>query len=311
MKLLLSLLFFIFSFSTSGAEIALTFDDAPRPGTAHFTGKERGEKLLENLKKAQVDQVAFFANTKELNAEGKSRLIQYGNAGHFIGSHSHSHLDINTTNSPDYLADLIKADQILVDIPGFIRWFRFPFLREGSTLEKRDFIRNNLKVRGYFNAYVTVNTYDWYMDELYQNALETKINVNEPALRETYVSVLTDAVLFYDSLAKSALGRSPKHTLLLHENDLAALYIGDFVQALRKKGWKIISPKEVYRDEISIFVSSHLFLNNPGRIGEVAQNKGWKEDRNSLWHQACAKKYLDMKFSSNQVFFDKNVGSRK
>lgn len=49
------------------------------------------------------------------------------------------------------------------------------------------------------------------------------------------IEVLWDAVKFYDKLAKEVLGRSSKHVLLLHENDLAALFVGDLAKFLQKK----------------------------------------------------------------------------
>jgi hypothetical protein len=223
-------------------------------------------------------------------------------AGHVIGSHTHSHVDLNTTTTDEYITDISIADRELSALPGFTQWFRFPFLREGNSLQKRDFVRSKLLHMGYQNAYVTVNTYDWYMDAKFQEALEQHLTVNETALRDTYVSVLMDAIVFYDQMARAVLGRSPKHVILLHENDLAALYIGDLVSSLRSNGWKIISPDDAYTDPISHFVTSHLFPNNPGRIGEIAQSHGWKDDRQTLWHRACDKKFLDQKFIANRVF---------
>ncbi len=75
-------------------------------------------------------------------------------------------------------------------------------------------------------------------------------------------------------MARQVIGRSPKHVLLLHENDLAALYVDDLAQLLREKGWKIISPVEAYGDPIAANVPDVL-LNNQGRIAAIAKAGGY------------------------------------
>ena len=71
-------------------------------------------------------------------------------------------------------------------------------------------------------------------------------------------------------MAKEVLGRSPKHVLLLHENDLAALFIKDLIKHIRESGGKIISPAEAYKDPIADFIPNVL-MNNQGRIAAIAK----------------------------------------
>lgn len=99
-------------------------------------------------------------------------------------------------------------------------------------------------------------------------------------------------------MAIKYLGRSPKHVLLLHETDMNALFIGDFVEALRLNDWKIISPKEAFEDEISKFTLSETMKFNPGRIGEIAFSKGQKK---GLWHESCDEVFLDKEFDAKVI----------
>jgi peptidoglycan/xylan/chitin deacetylase (PgdA/CDA1 family) len=231
-------------------------------------------------------------------------LEQYIAAGFIIGNHTHSHPDIDLTSPEDYISNIFEADKILSSLSSYKKLFRFTFLKEGDSVEKRDAVRAVLKFRNYLNAYITVNTYDWYMDGLYQKALKEKRFVNMDALKTTYVQVLVSSAEFYDNMAKQVLGRSPKHVILLHENDLAALFIGDLVTALRTRGWKIISPELAYTDEVSSYQTPHLYEpypgRNPGRIGEIARDSGWPVSK--LWHEACDEKYLENLFLKNGVY---------
>ncbi len=301
-KCLPALLLLFCSVSGFAKEIALTFDDAPRGGSKYFSGTERAKALVKALKLAKVPRVAFFSNSEKLNAEGIERMKLYAKEGHFIGNHTHDHPNINEVTTEYYKESILKADEALSRLPGFIKWFRYPFLREGDTITKRDAIRDELEHRAYKNAYITVNNYDWYMDSLFEIAFRSGRAINETALRKTYVNVLIENIDFYDNMAREALGRSPKHVILLHENDLAALFIGDFVAAIQKRGWKIISPEEAYGDEISNYLTQNVSKNNPGRIGEIARDKAGTATSRTLWHESCDKAYLDRLFVKNGVY---------
>lgn len=299
MKYILPILLLIAGTSSFAKEIALTFDDIPRAATEHFDGQQRADHLIKALKTAGVS-TTFFANSERLDAEGTLRLKKYVAAGIGLANHTHSHPNLNESSSQDYVEDFRKADKILSVFSGFTQWFRFPYLREGDTIEKRDALRTELKNKNYLNAYITVNNYDWYMDVLFQKALKEKRQVNMEALKNTYIQVLLDSVEYYDDMAMKVLGRSPKHVLLLHENDLAALFVGDFVTALKAKGWKIISPQEAYTDQITSYQYSDPLKFNPGRIGEIAKASGWP--RNKLWHEACDEGFLEDLFLKNGVY---------
>tara|TARA_Y100000768_G_C23986273_1_gene689029 strand:- start:4346 stop:4675 length:330 start_codon:yes stop_codon:yes gene_type:complete len=102
-----------------------------------------------------------------------------------------------------------------------------------------------------------------------------------------------ESIEYYDQMARQHLKRSPKHILLLHEMDISALFIGDLVIALRKKGWKIITPEEAYNDPISKYETNQIFPYNPGRIGEIAKDRG---QQSGLWHISCDEVYLEKRF---------------
>jgi peptidoglycan/xylan/chitin deacetylase (PgdA/CDA1 family) len=80
----------------------------------------------------------------------------------------------------------------------------------------------------------------------------------------------------------------------LHEMDISALFVGDLVDELRRKGWRIITPEEAYTDEIAQYQPQGVFSYNPGRIGEIARDKGQKM---GLWHTTLEEEYLEKRFA--------------
>lgn len=261
--------------SAASRQIAITLDDAPRDDTSHFDGATRTSKLLATLKAANVVQIAFFCNSVRMDPSGVARIKAYAEAGHLIANHSHTHADLHHVGVDAFLADVATADEALRGLTNFRPWLRFPYLREGNTIEVRDAVRGELKRRGYLSAYVTVDTYDWYMDRIFQEAIAAGKKIASNRLRDAYVELLADSIEFYDEVAVKQLGRSPRHVLLLHENDLAALYLGDLVARLRKTGWEIISPEVAYRDPIASVEPDTLTLGQ-GRVIALAVAQGYK-----------------------------------
>ncbi len=233
--------------------IALTFDDVPRGAGAFFSPEERSERLIAALREAGVAQAAFFVTTENLDtpdgAGGEARIAAYVAAGHVIANHSHSHWHTDETGAADYLADLDRAAAWLKGRPGYRPWFRFPFLDEGGRdAERRDALRAGLAARGLRNGYVTADGSDWHLEQLTIDAKRAGKPMDMAALRKLYLQSQMSGIAYHDALARRTLGRSPPHVMLLHETDLAALFIADLVAELRKDGWTIITADEAYAD---------------------------------------------------------------
>ncbi|GAA5445962.1 hypothetical protein Misp06_04169 [Microbulbifer sp. NBRC 101763] len=274
-------------------QLAITFDDAPRKADGYFDGPTRAKMLIDSLKEHQIGKVTFFSNTRFLDKEGLERMRLYDRAGHIIGNHTHSHPNFLNTELPTYQKEFLQAHQLLQQFDNFKPYFRFPYLREGETVEKRDGMRNLLQEHNYLNAYITLNNYDWYIEELFQTAVKDGNPVDLERLSNFYVDVLMASINYYDDMAIKNLGRSPKHVILLHEMDITALFIGDLAQRLRLEGWEIISLEEAYQDPIADYQLGQPIKYNPGRIGEIALAKGQKKN---LWHYTLDESYLEKRF---------------
>jgi len=284
---------------SGAAEIAITFDDAPRADSRLMTGEERTRRLIEGLRNAGVEGAIFFCTAGRIDGAGRGRLAAYVRAGHYLANHSFSHQRPDRLGLEGYLDDILAADAVLRQFDQFLPLFRFPFLDEGRDAAMRDGIRAGLAATGYRNGYVTVDNYDWYLDVLLQNALAEGREVDYEALSQLYVEALAGGVAFYDRIARDSLGRSPRHVLLLHENDLAALYIGDLVAALQRRGWTVIPGPAAYDDPIADVVTETLF-NNQGRVAAIAAEQGVA--RFNLIHEAEDEAWLERATAARGVF---------
>ena len=283
----------------NGKRIALTFDDAPRGDSRALTGDERTRMLIENLAQAGSPPVIFYSRAKGIEEHGDARMRAYQQAGHYIGNHTFSHQRIDKLGIDAYVADIKAAHDMLSQYENFVPLFRFPFLDEGRDVETRDQLRQVLKDLGYGNGYVTVDNYDFYIDSLLQKALEQGRVVNMENLGRVYVETMMQAVSFYADIADQYLDHAPAHTLLLHENDLAAMFVGDLITALRNEGWTIIDARQAYADPIANVEPKTLF-NGQGRVAAIAHTLGAR--RRDLVHPAEDTEFLDLLFERHKVF---------
>ncbi len=270
--------------------IALSFDDAPRGAGAFLDPDARAKKLTAALKRAGVKQAVFFVNPGNIgqsgHGDGIANLDRYVKAGHVLANHSWSHPKLGSTDADAYLADLDRAEAWLKPRPGYRPWFRFPFLDEGGKDKvKRDAIRAGLKARGLINGYVTAESSDWNIEALAIAARQAGKPIDMKALRDLYVESHVEAAEFYEGLAVRTLGRSPAHVMLLHETDIAALFIGDLVKALKAEGWTIITADEAYADPLR-----NAAPDTPHAQGTLIEALAWEKglpaprwyDRNDL-----------------------------
>lgn len=130
-------------------EVAITVDDLPANGDlpSNLTRMEVAKKILTVFRKHRIKGVYGFINGNKISdSEGISILKEWVKAGHFLGNHTFHHLDLAKTDSINYIKDIKFNEPILSHtmIDKDYRYFRYPFLAEGNTQQKRDAIRQYL-----------------------------------------------------------------------------------------------------------------------------------------------------------------------
>ena len=182
--------------------------------------------------------------------EGLAMLRRLSESGHLIANHTVTHPDFNDeTTSVDALShEILVCDDVIRGLPGYRKLFRFPFLREGGSVSKRDGIRTFLREQGYRIGYVSIDTSDWLLDRKLGHALAADPALDLGPWRDLHLAALWDNAQAYDRLARQLYGREVKHVLLLHHNLVNALFIGDVVDMFRGRGWKIVGPDEAFDD---------------------------------------------------------------
>ena len=278
-------------------EIALTFDDAPTPDSVLMTGQERTQRIINALQAAKVPGALFFIKADGINPKTQQRLSAYTQAGFHLANHSFSHLSANSLEAGVYATDMYKAHIALKAFDNVLLFHRFPYLHYGKDAAD---VTNNQRLLGelgYRDGYVTVDNFDWYLNAQLVKAVEDKKTIDYKKARDFYVQTLYSAIEFYDAIGQKALGRSPKHVLLLHENDTSALFVSDLIAHLRNQGWRIITPQQAYTDPIAS-LPPHVFYKQ-GAVAGIAHNQGVPDDK--LRHPSENTEYLDRELKKANI----------
>jgi len=240
-----------FPFSDSAPQIAITIDDFNFFKAAPAVAEKRNRALLAALRGQSNLKAAAFIAARNVDSEtGKNLVREWGIAGHLIANHTYSHWYYNNRTFEEFSGDVMRCEAVIKDLPGFAKFFRFPLLKEGNTLERRDKMRAFLKQHSYRMGYVTIDASDWYIDERLRARLATNPAADVNGYRTYYLSHLWDRAVYYDNLSRKALGRSVKHTLLIHHNVLNELFLPDVLEMFKTKGWRLIDASDAFKDPV-------------------------------------------------------------
>ena len=231
--------------------LSLTFDDGLNPGTQP-NAEILNAQMLSALRSAGVISMVFPTLKSAGSERGLELIKAWSAAGHAVGNHTATHRSLAApeVSLADFISDVSAADAVLRQLPTWVPMLRFPYLKEGDTLEKRDGMRAWMRSHGYRPACVSIDASDWYYSEVYSAQLKSGSRAKAAAIKRAYIEHLLDRAEYYDSLARQVLGRSPSHVMLLHTNEINAASLGELVTALRARGWTIVPPSAAFDDPL-------------------------------------------------------------
>ena len=189
-------------------KFSITMDDFYWQNDVKLTGAERNKSILETLKTHSIKGALFVIGRNVEDEEGRKLLSHWDNQGHLIANHTYSHRNYNspTADVKTYQEDILKAEALLKQFPGFQKVLRFPFLKEGDTAAKRDALRAFMKEHGYRNGHVTIDASDWYVDQRLTDRLKENPAADVEPYRDYYLAHMWDRASYYEKLAQRVVG---------------------------------------------------------------------------------------------------------
>jgi peptidoglycan-N-acetylglucosamine deacetylase len=254
-KVFLASLCCVFSVATVRAQtVAFTIDDGPQlRATPLLSPTARNQAMLDALQHHGVKAALFVTvNYGADRPEGLALARAWGEAGHAVGNHTMTHLNLDSkkVTLAQYQDEVLACDDVIRQLPGYQKWLRFTYLREGNTPEKRDGMRTFLKAQAYRNAYVSLDTSDWRLDEVLTAVLSKNPNADLRPIKDAYLAHIWQRAQAYRALSQRLQGRDVAQVILLHHNLVNALWLGDIIQMFKDKGWSINTPAQAFADPV-------------------------------------------------------------
>lgn len=238
------------AFAAEAPQVAITMDDFNISGLYLERAEKRNQAILSALRTHSVKAAIFVTGQYVDSPFGQRLLKQWNDAGHFIANHTYSHRFYPGSDIAEYSADILRCDALIKGYEQFRPWFRFPYLKEGKTVEQRDGMRAFLAERRYRNGAVTIDASDWYIDDRMRKRLRADATADTAGYRDYYLQHILDRSRYYDGVSRQALGRSVRHTLLVHHNAINELFLGDVLEQYKRQGWKLIDADEAFADPV-------------------------------------------------------------
>jgi peptidoglycan-N-acetylglucosamine deacetylase len=235
-------------------KVAITFDDLPLNGELppNTTRTQLVGRVVALLKQHKVPTVYGFVNAKRFEGiqDGAEALKLWVAAGELVGNHTYSHSDLNDESSQAFLSDVYGNEPVLELLSkGYDwRWFRYPFLHEGDTLDKRRSVRTGLRERGYRIAQVTLDYEDYLWNSPYARCLGKADTASVRWLRSTYLKLAAAYIDAGRQTARLVFGRDIHHVLLLHLGAFSDNILPDVLTLLQQKGFELVTLEEAEKD---------------------------------------------------------------
>lgn len=237
--------------STPKPQLALTMDDPRLKLDTSLRWPEANSRILKALDSRNVKAALFVCGMRVDEPDGAKLVSAWDQAGHTICNHSYSHKNYCSSSMAyaDFAVDFLKNEKVVAPYHNRAPLFRYPFLKEGDTADKRDRFRTLLKESGYRVGHVTIDASDWYVSQCMADRWAKDPKASIGPYRDYLIAHLLDRAAFYRQLALDVLGRDIRHTILVHYNDLNALTLPDVMAAFENAGWQWIDASLAFQDE--------------------------------------------------------------
>lgn len=234
-------------------QIALSFDDPHSKEIIGIKGGDWNDMIINHLDSANLQAIIYVHSQLVNDKAGKALLQKLDSHGHYLGNHTANHVDFNKEdiNMQKFIAEINTCDSLISGYKNYRKIIRFPYLRAGNSVEKRDSLRFYMKDNGYKHGWVTIDNSDWYIKNRLKRRYKTENDyciIND--YKTFYLNHIFGRAEYYNKLSKKINRKEVPHILLLHYNITSALFLGDLIKKFEDEGWEWVDYSDAIQDSL-------------------------------------------------------------
>ena len=237
-------------------KVAITFDDLPLNGALPegVTRVQIARDTLAVLQKRHVPAAYGFVNARKLEGNpDAAEALKVWAASEPVGNHTYSHMDLNANPAEAFEREIEQNEpalELLAAKDANWHWLRYPYLREGDTVEKRRAVRAYLQGHQYRVAQVTLDWEDYLWNSAYARCEAKNDAASIAWLRSSYLDMASQYLDLGREMAKLVHGHDINHVLLLHLGAFSSTILPDALDLLQKKGFTLVTLEEAESDPV-------------------------------------------------------------
>ena len=235
-------------------KVAITFDDLPLNGDLPpgITRVQIARDAIAILNARHAPPAYGFINARKLEGnQDAAEALKIWAAAEPIGNHTYGHINLNTNPAEAFEREIDENEpslELLGGKDGGWHWLRYPFLREGDTMEKRRAVREYLRARGYKIAQVTIDYEDYAWNTPYARCAAKQDARSIEWLISNYLSIASAYIDGDRAMAKLIYGHDINHVLLLHLGAFSSKILPQLLDMLQEKQMRLVTLEEAESD---------------------------------------------------------------
>ena len=276
-------LLMVFSFSsadlvnaqTKGSErrLAIGFVSIPPVDRSENPPKDSfatAQLLLEKLKSHKVPAVGFVNGGSVSDGEKifpvRAEIVKIWRAEGFeVGLGNFKHVWFNQTPYDDYVAGVEKNETAVKKILGEkakLRYFSYPYLNTGKSIEERDRFESWLAVKGLSSVKYTIDNSEW----LYSYAYDMARNDNDlntmKVVRASFIRYMGEMFDHFEAYSQEMFHRDIAQTMVLTPSRLVADSADELFGMIERRGYAFVPMSDAQADEA--YKTPENFIGNSG-----------------------------------------------
>ncbi len=237
---------------TGKKRMCITFDELPFAESFEDTVPEDVlGPILQVLKEHEIKAAGFVVGKRIDNSY--DLLGEWLNEGHVLGNLTYSHADLHEIGIEQFLKDIAAGKEAIETmLSGFgqeRRYFRYPFLHYGTTVDTKRLVRAYLEDNNFLTAHVSVVVEDYLYDLTLQKLGHSPDSGSVNQLLDEYVRHVHEQLRLAELLSRKLFSRNCIHILQLRANRLNSLALPRLLEEFKELGYSFVRLDTALRDK--------------------------------------------------------------